>query len=137
MAASKSFIHLKNLIEEDIWSLVTWLANNKLTLNVLKIEFLVIGSKARLSRLEDDLYISVEGESIYRSPYHKSLGFVIDESINWEDHIDAVFKKEICCFLVLRSARPYLPLEVLQILYKSSVTSVMEALFGETVTRLS
>ena len=70
MAASESFPHLKNLIKEDIQSLVTctWLANNKLVLNVFKTEFWIIGSKARLSRLEDDLCISVEGESIYRSP---------------------------------------------------------------------
>ena len=121
MAASESFPHLKNLIEEDIQSLVTWLANNKLTLNVLKTEFLIIGSKARLSKLEDDLYISVEGESIYRSPYHKSLGFVIDESIDWEDHINAVIKKANCGISVLRSARPYLPLEVLQTLYRSLI----------------
>ena len=65
-AASESFPHLKNLIEGDIQSLVTWLANNKLTLNVLKTEFLIIGSKARLIRLEDDLYVLVEGESVYR-----------------------------------------------------------------------
>ena len=117
MAASKSFPHLKNLIEEDIESLVTWLANNKLTLNVLKTESLIIGSEARLSKLEDDLYISVEGESIYRSPYHKSLGLVKDESIDWEDHINAVIKKAKCGISVLRSARPYLPLEVLQTLY--------------------
>ena len=63
MTASESFPHLKNLIEEDIQSLVKWLANNKLMLNVLKTEFLIIGSNTRLSRLEDDLYISVEGES--------------------------------------------------------------------------
>ena len=50
-AASESFPHLKNLIEEDIQSLVTWLANNKLTLNVLKTEFLIIGSKASLADL--------------------------------------------------------------------------------------
>ena len=106
-AASESFPHLKNLIEEDIQSLVTWLANSKLTLNVLKTEFLIIGSKARLSRLEGDLYIWVEGESIYRSPYHKSLGFVIDESIDWEDHINAVIKKANCGISVLRSARSY------------------------------
>ena len=120
-AASESFPHLKNLIEEDIQSLVTWLANNKLKLNVLKTEFLIIGSKARLSRLEDDLYISVEGKSIYRSPYHKSLGFVIDESIDWEDHINAVIKKANCGISVLRSARSYLPLEVLQTLYRALI----------------
>ena len=73
MAASESFLHLKNLIEEDIQSLVTWLANNKLMLNGLKTEFLRIGSKARLSKLEDDLYISVEGESIYHTTNHWDL----------------------------------------------------------------
>ena len=54
MAVSESFPHLKNLIDEDIQSLVTWLATNKPTLNVLKTEFLKIGSKARISKLEDD-----------------------------------------------------------------------------------
>ena len=94
MATSESFPNLENLIEEDIQSLVSWLANNTLTLNVLKTEFLIVGSKARLSRLEDDLYISAEGESIYRSPYHKSLGFVIDESIDWEDHITQFYRRK-------------------------------------------
>ena len=121
MAASETFPHLKNLIEKDIQSLVTWLGNNKFALNVLKTEILMIGSKARLSKLKDDLYISVEGESIYRSPYHKSLGFVIDESIDWEDHINAVIKKANCGISVLRSARPYLALEVLQTLYRSLI----------------
>ena len=88
-------------------------------LNVLKTEFSIIASKARLSRLGDDLYISVEKESFYRSPYHKSLGFVIDESIDWEDQINAVIKKANYGTSLLRSARPNLPLEVLQTLYRS------------------
>ena len=106
-----------NLIEEDIQSLVvTWSANNKLTLNVLKTEFLIIGSKIRLSRLENDLLISVEGEFIYRSPYHKSLGFVIDKSTDWEDQC---FYEANSGISVLRSPRPHLPLEVPQTLYRS------------------
>ena len=71
MAASDSFPRRKDLIKQDIQLLVKWLANNKLTLNVLKTDFLIIGSMARLRRLENDLYTSEEGESIYRSPYHK------------------------------------------------------------------
>ena len=59
------------------------------------------------------IYVSVEGEPICRLPYHKSLGFMIDESIDWEDHINAVIKKANCGISVLRSARPYLSLEVL------------------------
>ena len=130
------FPHFKNLIEEDIESpVVIWLANNKLTLNVLKSEFLIIGSKAMLSRLEDDLYISVEGDSICWSPYHKSLGFVIDESIDWEDHINVVFKKANCGISVLRSVGPYLPLQVLQTMYRSLI-EYTKRLSGETVVRL-
>ena len=82
---------------------------------------MIIGFKARFSRLEDDLYISIEGESIYRSPYHKSLVFVIDESMDLKDHINAALKKADCGISVRRSVRSYLPLEVLQTLYRSLV----------------
>ena len=44
-----------------------------------------------------------------------------DELIDWEDHIDAVIKKANYGISVLRSARPYLPLEVLQTLYRSLI----------------
>ena len=46
---------------------------------------------------------------------------MIDESIDWEDHINAVIKKANCGISVLRSARSYLPLEVLQTLYRSLI----------------
>ena len=69
---------------------------------------MIIRSEARLSRLED-------------YSYHKLLGFVIDESIDWEDYINAVIKKANCGISMLRCARPYLPLEVLQALYRSLI----------------
>ena len=75
----------------------------------LKTECLIIRSKARLSRLRDDLYISIEGEYVYRLAHHKLLAFVTDESVDWEDHINAVIKKVNCGISVLRSARRYLP----------------------------
>ena len=46
---------------------------------------------------------------------------MIDESIDWQDHINAVIKKANCGILVIRSAGPYLPLEVLQTLYRSLI----------------
>ena len=115
------------------------MAKSKVTLNVSKTEFLIIGSKARLSRLEDDLYTSVKGESIYRAPYHKSLGFVMDESTDWEDHINTVIKSANCDISVLPAARPYLPPEVLQTLYRSLIEchfryrDIVWGNYGETV----
>ena len=46
---------------------------------------------------------------------------MIDESTDWEDHINAVIKNASCGISVLRSAGPYLPLEVLQTLYRSLI----------------
>ena len=46
---------------------------------------------------------------------------MIDESIDWENHINDVIKKANCRISVLRSARPYLPLEVLETLYRSLI----------------
>ena len=81
MAASESFPHLKNLIEEDIQSLVKWLANNKLTLNVLKTEFLIIGSKTRLSRLEDD-FIYFGRRGVYLQVTIPQIIRICDRRIN-------------------------------------------------------
>ena len=46
---------------------------------------------------------------------------MIDEKVDWEDHINAVIKKANCGIAVPRSARPYLPLEVLQTLHRSLI----------------
>ena len=46
---------------------------------------------------------------------------MIDESIDWEDHINAVIKKANCGISVLRFARPYVPLEVLETLYRALI----------------
>ena len=64
--------------------------------------------------------------------------FVIDESVDWDDYFNAVIKEANCGISVLRSARPYLPLEVLQNLVQIFECHLrLETLSGETVVRLS
>ena len=48
MASSKTVNELQSLLQEDIDSLVVWMNANKLTLNLLKTEFMIIGSKPKL-----------------------------------------------------------------------------------------
>ena len=43
MAASKTVNELQSLLQKDIDSLVVWMNANKLTLNLLKTEFMIIG----------------------------------------------------------------------------------------------
>ena len=76
-----------------MYSLVEWMRVNKLTINLSKTEFIIIGSKPKLSGIVETTSISTADKEIYRSPYVNSPGFIIDHSIDWECHIQAVIKK--------------------------------------------
>ena len=71
----KKLLFTWRLLREDISAIQCWMHENKLTLNALKMEFILIASKPRLKEIEETCCIEVHGEIIYRAPYLKSLGF--------------------------------------------------------------
>ncbi len=58
-----------------------WLSANKLTPNNSKTEYMIIGSKKRLSQVTADPAINVGILEIKRVETTKSLGLIIDESL--------------------------------------------------------
>ena len=67
--------------------------DNKLTLNTLKTEFILISSIPKFREIEETYCIHMQGESIYQSPFTESLGFYIEQHLDWEDHINHVIRK--------------------------------------------
>ncbi len=61
-----------------------WLLANKLTLNVNKTEYMVIGSRQRLSQVIADPILMMGSEGIKRVSSTKTLGVVVDECITLE-----------------------------------------------------
>ena len=96
---------------------------NKLTLNALKMEFILIASKPRLKEIEEACCIEVQGETIYRSSYLKSLGFYIDQILDWDVHVDHVIKKASAGLAILQRTASYFRIEVLKTVYRSLVES--------------
>ena len=88
---------LKYIITEtlnsDLNIVGSWLSANKLTLNNSKAEYMIIGSKYRLGLVTSDPAINVGNLKINRVETTKSLGLMIDESLNWSAHVDHIFKK--------------------------------------------
>ena len=82
--------------------------DNKLTLYTLKTKFILISSIPKLSETEETCRIHIQDKSIYRSPYTKSLGFYIDQHVEWEDHINHVIKKACAGIAILRATSRYL-----------------------------
>ena len=74
----------------DLQFLQNWLIANRLTLNVLKTEFMLVGLRLRVATLTKDLDLSINGISLERVNISKCLGVEIDEFLTWHAHISSV-----------------------------------------------
>ena len=54
-----NFADLQDEMNNDLSKIFAWLCSNKLSLNKLKTEFMVIGSWQRIATLEGDISLSI------------------------------------------------------------------------------
>ena len=81
-------------LNAEIANLNTWLEANKLSLNIAKTEFMIIGSRQRLSTFDNqNVEVCVNNKQINRVLKSKSLGLTIDENLTWKYHVDNITKK--------------------------------------------
>ena len=94
-------------MKADLQNIMRWLLANKLTLNILKSEFMLIGSYQRLSTLETDNFsLNVEGATLKRTAQTKYLGVQIDENLSWGTHIEYIKKKISCGLATIKKVNP-------------------------------
>ena len=74
-----SEVEIQEHLNHDLENIHQWLLANKLTLNKEKTEYMVIGSRQRLSKISNELEIHVGETTIKRVSYAKTLGVVIDD----------------------------------------------------------
>ena len=74
--------------EFDAVYIYQWLVSNGLTLNLTKTEYMIIGSRDRLKKIELNPEIKIGGQSVKRVKTTKCL----DDKLRWEGHIDQVSK---------------------------------------------
>ena len=84
---------MQSSLNRDLRNIHEWLLCNKLTLNTTKNEFMLIGSRQKLSTLSEPLELSVDNVPIKQVSTTKSLGILIDDNMAWHSHIDKLSKK--------------------------------------------
>ena len=85
--------NLQLYLNQDLDNVHNWLRANKLTLNMTKTEFMLIGSRQRLSTLTDSPTITIHDSQVSQVTTAKSLGVTIDNKLDWSSHIDKLTKK--------------------------------------------
>ena len=97
-----------------------WLKANKLSLNVMKTEFMLLGSSEDTEIWLFDCNQSGQ-QLIRRTSFVKYLGVIIDETLSWDMQIDSISKKVRKNIGVIKHVRDSVPKESLTLLYKTLI----------------
>ena len=105
---SSNLIDLEDNMNNEFSSLNSWLIANRLSLNIAKTEFMIIGSRQRLINHDvSNLNICVNNTQIKRVQHTKSLGITIDENLTWKNHVDVICKKISSGIVALKRVRRF------------------------------
>ena len=87
---------LNGAINNDLKELVTWLQDNKLSLNVAKTKSMLVSTKQThniLKSRNENLDFKIRDNEFEIIQKTKYLGVQIDNSLNWKEHIKTVSTK--------------------------------------------
>ena len=95
--SSSSLADINQTLNSELNELKQWLQGNKLSLNVLKTQALIVGSQPKIKKISDktvdhpQFFIGdSQVENVDRTKY---LGVMIDRSLNWNEHINSLHTK--------------------------------------------
>ena len=80
-----SIPEIKSLNERDVQCVVEWLCANKLTLNVVKTEIMMVGSRQRLATHTENFDLTIDGIALQQVHEVTFLGHKINENLTWKE----------------------------------------------------
>ena len=117
IASGNSIETLERKINQDIPLLTKWLQTNRLSLNIKKTHVMVFGRKSK--NQTNDLSVTIEGTKLELVKHTKFLGVILDNEINWKQHILHISQKLSKSLGILKRARQFLNTSTLLQLYYS------------------
>jgi len=109
-----SISHLQTVLQ----LISSWMSANLLTLNSPKTEFLIIGLKQQLSKIDNS--------SLNTTHSARNLGFIFDEHLAFSDQISSLSKSCYSHIRQLRCIRPYLDSKTASTIAASIVHSKLD-----------
>jgi len=109
-----SIAHLQTALQQ----VSSWMSANLLTLNSSKTEFLIIGLKQQLSKIDKS--------SLNTTHSACNLGFIFDEHLTFFDQISSLSKSCYSHIRELRCIRPYLDSKTASTIAASVVHSKLD-----------
>ena len=118
---SSDINNLEEALNSENCNIHQWLLSNKLTLNVDKTEYMIIGTCQRLAKVSKDINVSIDGKTLKQIYTKKTLGVVIDDKLCWSEQIDNISKKVSKGIGMLKRVKPFVSTETLIYIYQTLI----------------
>ena len=118
------------LLKEELLPAFTkvckWLKINKLSLNTVKTEFMLIGTSQHLNQLDQNPESTPYAIVIYQKEVKcfklvKYLGMIVDDKLTWSQHVDYISSKITRNIGILKHIRHIIPKESQLLLYHTLI----------------
>ena len=109
-------------LNNDLDTLDKWISANKLSANLIKTEYMIIATSAKLNTLDYSPIIELNGKPIARATETPSLGLIVDEALTWEPFVQHLSTKMASAISAIKQAN-FLPKKSLVTLYQFLVES--------------
>ena len=123
--SSKNIVDLNENLNRDLNCLKQWLQGNKLSLNVLKTQAMVVGSRPNLKKISDKQIESpsfaIGDSQVEIVEKTKYLGVQLDQHLVWDEHTRFLRAKVSRALGFLKYAKKLLPQETLSQIYRGIV----------------
>ena len=110
----KNIDDIPNEISHDLDSISEWLKSNKLSLNIKKPHFIVF---TRNGATKPHVNLCIDGHNIGEVTSTKFLGVIIDNRLNWKEHIIYISGKNSKGIRITLKARKHLDKDALKTYY--------------------
>ncbi|CAB4045040.1 Hypothetical predicted protein, partial [Paramuricea clavata] len=121
-AAGESINDVEAAMNSDLENLRKWLIANKLSLNVAKTEFILIGSKPMIKSISNKQpNIIIENKPIKQVYDCKTLGVTVDQHLSWKNNTETICKKITSGISALRQIKEFVEKDTLVSVYNSIV----------------
>ena len=123
--SSSCVTEIEHFINEDLSKLSSSFSTNRLTLNISKSMFILIGSPHKISSC-NDINVAIDNSSLECTDTFKYLGVTINKTMTWGDHFEALSTKINQRLGLLKRIRHLLPIETWTTLYNSLVCPLFD-----------
>ena len=120
-AVGETLDEVERRANEDLVNVHRWLSANKLSLNIAKTEYVLIGSHYKINNTAVQPEVKINSKPFKRVKHAKVLGVQIDENLNWKKHIEFIASKISSGIGAIRKLKEFVDRNTLVLVYNALI----------------